>query len=71
MAQTSPASLKYMINHVVLPPQLPSSAEAIEVIQDGEDHILRLALQSVQELSRCCPDVLKPVLALLRKALRQ
>ena len=71
MAQTSSTSLEYIINHVVLPPQLPSSAEAFQVVNNGENDILRLALQSVQELSRYCPDVLKPVLALLEKTLLQ
>lgn len=69
MAPILSAALHYIVNHVVLPPQLPSSVEPVEEVRQGEKNLLRLTLQAVQELSRCGSRQWEPGLAVLEKAL--
>lgn len=70
MAQISLQSLQYVVNHVILPPQLPSSAESSEVIQLGEQYLLQIVLQSVQELSPRSSNHEQPAWASLEQTLR-
>ena len=70
MTPISQASLQYIIHHVVLPPQLPSSAEDVDVTRDGEKQLLQLTLQSIQRLSRRSSNSVKPTLAVLEKTIR-
>ena len=70
MAPISRESLQYIIHHVVLPPQLPSSAEDVGVTRDGEKQLLQLTLRSIQGLSRGSSNDVKPTLAVLEKTTR-
>ena len=70
MASASRESLQYVINHVVLPPQLPSSAEDVGLIRDGEKQLFQLTLESMQALSCCSSNSVKPTLAVLEKTIR-
>lgn len=70
MAQISLQSLQYIINHVVLPPQLPSSAESSEVTQLAEQNLLQIVARSVQELLICSSNDEKLAWASLEKTFR-
>ena len=69
MAPIPLKAIEYIVNHAVLPPQLPTSAESSLVVTEGEKHLLELTLQSVQELYRYGSTNLKPTLAVLEKTL--
>ena len=45
----STASLEYIINHVVLPPKLPTEAEPSNTAEEAEQYLFRLLLTSVQD----------------------
>lgn len=47
MAQSSKESLKFIINHVVLPPKLPQEAEDPRVLRDAEQQLFQLLLSQV------------------------
>ena len=70
MAQISLQSLQYIVNHVILPPQLPSSAESSELTQLAEQYLLQIVLQSVEELAHRSSNDEKRAWASLERTLR-
>ena len=70
MAHIPSVSLRYIINHVVLPPQLPSSAEPQSVVTEAEDHLLQLTLESLLKLLENLSFEEKAALQVLEKGLR-
>ena len=70
MAPISLQSVQYIVNHVVLPPQLPSSAEAPELILQAEQDLFELVKQAIQELLQHSPVHEKPSWTVLEKTFR-
>ena len=48
MAPLSAKSLKFIVDHVILPPQLPQQAESLDIIKKAEQDLLRLVLDRVR-----------------------
>ena len=63
-------SVEYIVNHVVLPPQLPSSAEPPKLIRLAEQGLFQLIKQAVQELLQHSPVDDKPMWTVLEKTFR-
>ena len=70
MAPISLQSVEYIVNHVVLPPQLPSSAESSELIRLAEQDLFQLVKRAIQELLRHSPVDEKPFWIVLEKTFR-
>ena len=70
MARISLQSVQYIVNHVVLPPQLPSSAESPQQIQLAEQDLFHLVKQAIQDLLRHSPVDEKPFWTVLEKTFR-
>lgn len=70
MAPVSLQSVQYIVNHVVLPPQLPSSAESPNVIRLAEQDLFQLVEQAVQKLLQHSPVDEKPLWTVLKKTFR-
>ncbi|KAL8690285.1 MAG: hypothetical protein Q9218_004235 [Villophora microphyllina] len=49
MTQIQTGVVEYIINHVFLPPQLPQSAEGVDVVANAEQAMLAAAIASVDE----------------------
>ena len=52
MTQLSEDTIKYVFNHVVLPPRLPHSREADEIIRDGETALIDMLVDQVKSFTR-------------------
>ena len=70
MAPTSLESVQYLVNHIVLPPQLPSSAESPQLVRLAEQDLFRLVQQAVRELLQHSPVNEKPTWILIEKTFR-
>lgn len=70
MASIPLQSVLYIVNHVVLPPKLPSSAESPGVVRLAEQDLFQLVEQAVQELLRHSPVDEKPLWTVLEKTFR-
>ncbi|KAL8793776.1 MAG: hypothetical protein Q9195_003606 [Heterodermia aff. obscurata] len=63
-------SVQYLVNHIVPPPQLPSSAESPKLVRHAEKHLFRLVEQAVQQLLQHSPVNEKPIWTVLGKTFR-
>ena len=70
MAAIPLQSVQYIVNHLVLPPQLPSSAEPPKLTRHAEQGLFQLIKHAVQELLHYSPIDEKPVWTVLKKTFR-
>ncbi|KAL8801978.1 MAG: hypothetical protein Q9182_004107 [Xanthomendoza sp. 2 TL-2023] len=71
MASCSKEHLEYMIDHVILPPKLPDTAEDSEFVVAAEEALMDMVLLVVEQFQQqCSPDYKEPWLIIQRMVSR-
>ncbi|KAL8720734.1 MAG: hypothetical protein Q9225_002434 [Loekoesia sp. 1 TL-2023] len=69
MAQCPKKELEFIINHVVLPPDLPQEAENSQLVASAEQFLLKLVLTTVRQFQRRCAVENRPPWLVVEKML--